>query len=138
MITHFAKVGNIWTPAVVLRRAMRFAEGKTYYRQNDGLLQYEVLLWDQRFSLSLVSFLSLLLAIKEKEMNILIILFMYIKTRMLLHPCFCGKIFLLFNYSFVYSASITSSSLFEEDEFSVEAFSVFALCALAPSFWTAS
>ena len=73
MITRYAKVGNFLDARRCFRRAERFAEGKTCYRQNDGLLQYVSIAVCLRFSLSLVRFLSLLLAIKEKEMNITII-----------------------------------------------------------------
>ena len=44
MITHFRKGRKFMVARRSFRRAERFAEGKTFYRQNDGLLQYEVLL----------------------------------------------------------------------------------------------
>ena len=58
--------------AVVLRRAKRFLPiGKNTYYCVSSLMPPSGGIVSLRFSLSLVPFLSLLLAIKEKEMNIL-------------------------------------------------------------------
>ncbi|MBR1618752.1 hypothetical protein IJ674_02515 [bacterium] len=70
MIAHCVKVGHLESARRSFRRAKRFLPtGKNTYYCVSSLMPPSGGIVSLRFSLSLVPFLSLLLAIKEKEMN---------------------------------------------------------------------